>query len=168
MNKMDRTVFFVLIFFFQLAISDYLNLGPFIYICLIPLLILNIPKQISPKTVMLVSFGIGLLFDMMSDGVLGLNAAAAVLTAALRPILYKTIVNEDRQDKTVVPTVKIVGSVIFFRYLSSLMAVYLFAYIIADTAGTRSFWFIAAKIIVSVVVNVALSYLISLSINNRN
>ena len=87
MSRLRSILFFILVFLLQLAISNYLNLGPWITISLIPFLIVQIPLQRSPHVVMLAAFGLGLLLDWLSAGVLGLNAFAAVMSAAPRRIL---------------------------------------------------------------------------------
>jgi len=167
-SRISYIIFFVLAFLLQLAICDYLNLGPFIYVCLIPLLIIILPRQIHPNFVMLIAFGLGILLDIFSDGVLGMNAAAAILTAALKTPLYKMIVNGDRQDKTIFPSIHIVGFSVYLKYLAILIAIYLVTYVSIDCMGIRSLVFVLAKIAVSIVVNVALSLIISLSLLNRN
>ena len=97
MNKLADILFFVLVFLLQVILTDYLHLGPFVYLCLIPFLILHIPFSRRPQVVLLAAFGMGLALDLLSDGVAGLNAAAAVAAAASRQLLYRTLVNRDRQ-----------------------------------------------------------------------
>ena len=100
MNKSHSILFFVLVFLLQVAISDFLHLGPWVTVCVLPFLILQIPLSRTPHAVMLSAFGLGLLLDFLSAGALGLNAFAAVMAAAPRRFLYRILVNNDRQDKT--------------------------------------------------------------------
>lgn len=168
MNKPADILYFVLVFLLQLVIADYLHLGPFICISLIPFLILNIPLSRSPHTVMLTAFGLGLVLDVLSAGVPGMNAFAAVLTATLRKFLYRTLVNSDRQDKTEVPLLKETGLRKYGRYLSALVATYLAAYILLDCVSFRPAGFLAVKFVVSSFASLVLSMLLAVSIQNRN
>ena len=93
MNKPGNILFFILVFLLQLVISDYLNLGPWVCLTLVPFLILHIPLSRNPHWVMLAAFGIGLGLDILSAGVPGMNAFAAVLTAAPRKFFYRTLLD---------------------------------------------------------------------------
>lgn len=166
-NKVTAIIFWTLVFLIQLAISDYLNLGTRVYLCLIPLIIINVPFSKGPQVTMLMAFGIGIALDILSDGIIGLNAASAVLAAALRKPIYRSFVNADRQDKTEVPTIYGSGILKYIEFLASVTAVYLLTYILLDCAGFRPIGFIALKFIVSLVVDVAVALLISASFLNR-
>ena len=115
MKRPADIFYFVLLFLLQLVISDYVHLGPWICLNLIPLLILLIPLSFRPHAVLLIAFGLGLGLDLLSDGVPGLNAFAAVLAAAPRKFFYRTMVNADRQDKTEVPLMGEVGLVKYIK-----------------------------------------------------
>lgn len=166
-NKITAIIFWTLVFLIQLAISDYLNLGTWIYLCLIPLIIVNIPFSRSPQATMLIAFGVGIALDILSDGIVGLNAASAVLAAALRKPAYRALVNADRQDKTEVPTLSGSGALKYIEFLTAVTAVYLLAYVLLDCAGFRPLGFIALKFIISLVIDVAVALLISASFLNR-
>ena len=109
MNKLADILFYFLVFLLQVVITDYLHLGPFVFICLIPFLIVNIPQSRQPQLVLVIAFGMGIMLDLLSDGVIGLNAAAAVAAAAARKPLYRLLVNRDRQDQTEVLTPAAIG-----------------------------------------------------------
>ena len=137
MKRPADIFYFVLLFLLQLVISDYVHLGPWICLNLIPLLILLIPLSYRPHAVLLIAFGLGLGLDLLSDGVPGLNAFAAVLAAAPRKFFYRTMVNADRQDKTEVPLMGEVGLVKYIKYLAVLTAIYLVAYVLVDCISFR-------------------------------
>ena len=149
MKRPADIFYFVLLFLLQLVISDYVHLGPWICLNLIPLLILLIPLSYRPHAVLLIAFGLGLGLDLLSDGVPGLNAFAAVLAAAPRKFFYRTMVNADRQDKTEVPLMGEVGLVKYLKYLAVLTAIYLVAYVLVDCISFRPAGFIALKVIAS-------------------
>ena len=67
MKRPADIFYFVLLFLLQLVISDYVHLGPWICLNLIPLLILLIPLSFRPHAVLLIAFG--------DDGLEGLHEA---------------------------------------------------------------------------------------------
>ena len=168
MNKPGNILFFVLVFLLQLVISDYLHLGPWVCLTLIPFLILHIPLSRSPHVVMLAAFGLGLGLDILSAGVPGLNAFAAVLAAAPRKFFYRILVISDRQDKTEVPLLKDIGLFKYLKYLTVLVAIYLAAYILLDCVSVRPAGFIAVKFAASTVASVILSLLLAVPIQRRS
>ncbi len=168
MKRPADIVYCILLFLLQLVISDYVHLGPWITLCLLPLLILQIPRSRSPHVVMLIAFGLGLGLDILSDGVPGLNAFAAVLAAAPRKFFYRLLVNADRQDKTEVPLLRETGLLKYLKYLGVLTAIYLAAYTLVDCISVRPLGYIAAKFLISWVASTALCLLLALPIQNRN
>ncbi len=168
MKRPADIFYFVLLFLLQLVISDYVHLGPWICLNLIPLLILLIPLSYRPHAVLLIAFGLGLGLDLLSDGVPGLNAFAAVLAAAPRKFFYRTMVNADRQDKTEVPLMGEVGLVKYIKYLAVLTAIYLVAYVLVDCISFRPAGFIALKVIASWLASTVLCLLLALPLQSRN
>ena len=168
MKKTGDIFFFVLLFLLQLVLSDYVHLGPWVYLCILPLLILCIPLSRSPQAVMLIAFALGLGLDILSDGVPGLNAFAAVLAAAPRKFFYRTLVNADRQDKTEVPKIREVGLPKYLKYLGVITALYLAAYIVVDCVSFRPPIFLLGKFLISWVASTALCLLLSLPFQNRS
>lgn len=167
MKKSADILFFVLVFLLQLALTDYLHIGPWITLSLIPFLILHIPLPRSPQFVMLVAFALGLGLDLLSDGVPGLNAFAAVMAAAPRKALYRMFVNSDRQDKTDVPRLDDTGLVKYLKYLLALTAVYLAAYTLLDCISFRPLDFILIKFAASTAASTALALLLAVPLQNR-
>ena len=117
---------------------------------------------------MLIAFGLGLGLDILSDGVPGLNAFAAVLAAAPRKFFYRLLVNADRQDKTEVPLLRETGLLKYLKYLGVLTAIYLAAYTLVDCISVRPLGYIAAKFLISWVASTALCLLLALPIQNRS
>lgn len=168
MSRSRSILFFVLVFLVQLAVSDFLNLGPWITISLIPFLILQIPLQRTPHVVMLSAFGLGLLLDWLSAGVLGLNAFAALMAAAPRRLLYRLIVNSERQDPLWIPLLRDTGLPKYLNYLLSLTAIYLAAFILLDCVSVLPFGFILVKFAASTLVSTLLGLLLAYAFQRRS
>lgn len=167
MKRPDNILFFVLVFLLQLVISDYVHPGPYVFLTLVPFLILNIPLSRSPHTVMLIAFALGLGVDVLSDGVTGLNAFAAVLAAAPRRFFYRLLVNADRQDKTEVPRLSDVGPGKYIKYLAALTFLYVAAYVALDCISFRPVGFVLVKFAASFAASLLLGLLLAIPLRNR-
>ena len=168
MSRFRDILFFVLVFLLQLALADYLHIGPWITVCLLPFLILIIPLQRSPHIVMLSAFGLGLLLDILSAGTVGLHAFAAVMAAAPRKFLYRVLVNNDRQDDTTVPLLRTVGTAKYVKYLLALTALYVAAFVLLDCTSVRPVGFILLKFVASTVVSTAVNLLLAFAYQHRD
>ena len=166
-SGINRIVFSVLVFIVQLIICNYVHISPLVGIYLLPLIIFCLPLNWRPVSVMVISFGLGLLLDLLSGGLLGLNAGAAVFAAALRKFSYRVSVSRDRQDKTIFATPRTVGAVKFYAFLSCGTVLYTAACVALDCITFRSGTFILAKFALSSLVSLAVSFIISFSFLNR-
>lgn len=104
---------------------------PFIYIYLI----LKFRSDVSRNELMLWAFFLGLTVDLFSDTP-GMNAAATVLLAFLRPVFLRLFVPRDTLD-SLLPAVSTMGISSFFKYLivcvfvhhGMLLAIELFSFV---------------------------------------
>ena len=117
---------------------------------------------------MLIAFGLGIGLDILSDGVVGLNAFAAVLAAAPRKFFYRLLVNGDRQDKTEIPLIRESGLPKYIRYLGAVTAIYMAAYVLLDCVSFRPAGFILLKFAASTIASTALCLLPAISFQHRN
>ena len=88
-------ILYCLLLIGQLILCNYGALGPYIMLTMLPAMIMCIPTSISTTTCMLIAFASGLAVDWLSEGLLGLNAAAAVPVALLRNGAIKIFLGED-------------------------------------------------------------------------
>lgn len=167
MKKPADILFFILVFILQLVLSDYVHPGPWVYLCLVPFLLMCIPLTRSPHVAMLLAFAIGLGVDVLSNGVPGLNAFAAVLAVAPRKFFYRLLVNADRQDRTEIPLPRETGMVKYLKYLGVLTAIYLAGYIALDCISFRPAHFILLKFAASWAAAMVAALLLTLPLQNR-
>jgi hypothetical protein len=167
-NKISLFLLIAVMTIIQIIICDYIYTGPYIHLTLLPLIILSIPGEYGYPKLALISFTVGLVIDLVSDGILGLNSAAAVITATLvRPISYFTI-NRERSDKLERLTINDVGFFRYFRYSSYLTLVFLITYVLFDCAGFRPASFILMRIALSYVANIILILFVSVTLLNKH
>ena len=167
MKRPDNLLYLVLVFLLQLVLSDYVHPGPYVLLTLLPFLILHIPLSRSPHVVMLIAFALGLGVDVLSDGVPGLNAFAAVLSAAPRRFFYRILVNSDRQDTTDVPRLREVGPAKFAKYLGALTLLFVAAYVVLDCVSFRPAGFVLLKFAASAAASLLLGLLLAIPLGNR-
>ena len=160
-------ILFVLIFILQVLICNYVDFGAYIYICLIPLLVINIPMKLDIRLTMIIGFALGLQLDVFANGVLGLNAAAATMLAAFKGSLFEKTVNKEHRYNIEVPSMRNVGIINYIAYLTLCTAIYLVTYTLLECVSLRPFLFILIRILISLLVNVTLMAIISNSIMDR-
>ena len=112
-NYLHKIGWFICLVLLQVLILNNVHIAgyatPFLYIYLI----LKFESDVSRNTLMLWAFFLGLTVDVFSDTP-GMNAAATVLLAFLRPIFLRLFVPRDTLD-TLIPAVRTMG--IFLKYL---------------------------------------------------
>ena len=145
---MRQTVFwisYVLLLLGQLLLSNYFHFTPYVMLTILPVMVLCISIRVHRILAMLIAFATGLVADLLSDGLLGLNALALVPVAFVRdPIirfLFGTELFARKEDFTVQN--QGLGKVAFAVFMA--LALFLVVYIWADGAGMRPLWFNAAR-----------------------
>lgn len=151
---------YALLLICQVILCNYAHLGPYITLTFLPAMILCIPIRISTITCMLVAFASGFLTDFLAEGLLGLNVAALLPVALIRKGTVRIFLGEDiiaRKDSF---SIKKNGLLKVSTAMLVSTAVFLAVYIFLDGAGTRPFWFCAAKFGISLVCNWILGILV--------
>lgn len=114
-NYLHKIGWFICLVLLQVLILNNVHIAgyatPFLYIYLI----LKFESDVSRNTLMLWAFFLGLTVDVFSDTP-GMNAAATVLLAFLRPIFLRLFVPRDTLD-TLIPAVRTMGIFPFLKYL---------------------------------------------------
>lgn len=106
-NYLHKIGWFICLVLLQVLILNNVHIAgyatPFLYIYLI----LKFESDVSRNTLMLWAFFLGLTVDVFSDTP-GMNAAATVLLAFLRPTFLRLFVPRDTLD-TLVPAIRTMG-----------------------------------------------------------
>ena len=91
---MRRNVFwlnYALLVAAQLLLTNYLRVSPYLLLTILPFMVLCISIRVGTVGAMLIAFVTGLFVDMLSEGVLGLNAIALVPVAFARNSIIKLV-----------------------------------------------------------------------------
>lgn len=153
-------ILYCLLLIGQLILCNYATLGPYIMLTMLPAMIMCIPTSVNTAVCMLIAFGSGLVVDWLSEGLIGLNAAAAVPIALFRNGAIKIFMGEDiitRGDRF---SIKKNGLFKISVVMFTALIIYLGIYIFLDGAGTRPGWFNFTRLALSTICCLALSLIV--------
>lgn len=153
-------ILYCLLLIGQLVLCNYATLGPYILLTMLPAMIMCIPTTVSTAACMLIAFAGGLAVDWLSEGLIGLNAAAAVPVALLRNGAIKIFLGEDLITRGDRFSIRKNGLFKIAVVMFTALIVYLGIYVFLDGAGTRPAWFTFTRIGVSTVCCLALSFIV--------
>lgn len=161
MRKSDFWIVYLLLLVAQLLLSNYFQLTPYVMLTILPVMILCIPIRVGTVGVLIIAFLSALVVDLLSEGVLGLNAFALLPVALLRNPVIRLIFGDEifarNEDFSVQRSG--FGKVALAVFLVQL--VFLSFYVWADGAATRPLWFNLARIGASTFASFLLSLLVA-------
>lgn len=159
-TNQNFTVTYILLAVAQMVICNYFKVSPYIYVTILPAMILALPLKIGTIGSMAVAFVTGLGVDFLAEGIIGLNALALVPVALVRlPLLQMVMGDEDSGKENPFGA----RSASFGRILLAVTiayAIFTAVYVIADGAGVRPFWFNAARFGASLICDSLLALLV--------
>lgn len=151
---------YVLLLICQVILCNFSNLGPFIMLTLLPAMVLCIPTGTGVITCLIVAFASGFAVDWLSEGLLGLNAAALLPVAVSRKWIIRLFLGEDiiaRKDSFSIRKNGL-GKVSLAIIVATML--FLVIYVTLDGAGTRPFWFCMTRVLISLTFNWLLGLLV--------
>ena len=160
MKKSGFWLIYLFLLVAQLLLSSYAIFSPYVMVTLLPVMVLCIPIRVGTMLAMLIAFASGLFVDLLSEGLLGLNALALVPVAFARNSIIRLIFGGElfaREEDFSIHRSGF-GKVAVALLLST--ALFLVVYVWADAAGTRPFQFNAIRFAASLAVSTGLSLLV--------
>jgi hypothetical protein len=160
MKKSGFWLIYVILLVAQLLLSTYANFTPYVMVTLLPVMVLCIPIHMDTVLAMVIAFATGLSVDLLSEGLLGLNALALVPVAFARNSIIRLIFGGELFAREEDFSIHRNG---FWKVLVAIvlsMALFLAVYIWADGAGTRPLLFNAIRFGASLVASTLLSLLV--------
>lgn len=121
---------------------------PFLYVYLI----LKFESDVSRNALMLWAFFLGLTVDVFSDTP-GMNAAASVLLAFVRPVILRLFMPRDAVD-SIVPTVRAMGFSSFLKYMVACVLIHHALLLIIEFFSFAHIGILLLKIVASTVLTV--------------
>jgi len=159
---------YVLLLAALIVISSIFNFSQYVLLTFLPAMIMCLPVTVSTVSALFIAFFSGFAIDFFSTGLMGLSSAALLPVALLRIPILKLIFGSEifaRRENLSIKKHgqgKIIATIIVFT------SIYLLAYIIIDSAGTRTFLFNTTKFICSLICSFLVSLLASLPFTSDN
>lgn len=169
MRKSSFWIVYAIFLVAQLLLSNYFNLTPYLLLSLLPAMVLCIPIRMGTLPAMLVAMGTGLVVDLLSEGIIGLNAAALLPVALLREEIIRLVFGGELYARKEDFCVRRNGPGKVAIAVLMAQGVFLAVYVWLDAAGTQPFWFKAVRWLISLICGLALAMLSmdSLAPDNR-
>lgn len=132
---------FILLILIQVFILNNINLfgyiNPFLYL----LFILSLPFKIKHTPLIIISFLVGYIVDLLSGGIIGLHAASAVLIGFIRPFIIRGISsNESEYDTKSNPSLNNMGFKWYITYCMLLVGIHHLVYYYLECFTFSSFF----------------------------
>ena len=118
----------------------------FVYVAFILLL----PLEIGPLALMLIAFTMGFTVDVFYDS-LGINAAASVFIAFLRPYWLNIVTPRGGYEEIVIPNLKTMDFGWFFTYSLPLIFIHHILLFYIEAGGFDLFLFTLSKVLFSTI-----------------
>ena len=145
----------------QMLICNYLHLSQFVYLSILPAIILLIPIRFSTIFALCTAFVCGMAVDLLGDGVPGLNTFALLPVALLRVNIIRLVCGEEIFARKEDISMARQGFLKISSCLVIAQAIFLLLYIWADGAGTRPLWFNSLRFALSLSAGYMLSLFIA-------
>lgn len=152
---------YVLMLLCQIALCNYSPLGPYIMLSMLPVMVFCIPLRVSTPMCMIIAFFSGLAVDWLSEGLIGINAAALIPVALARKGIIRVFFGEDLLSRNDSFSFGKYGAGKISAAVLTAMAIFLVVYIILDGAGTRPTWYNLMYFGLSLACNWLLSILVT-------
>ncbi len=152
---------FILLFLAQVAVWNYFNFTPYLFVVFLPALILCLPLGYGTVRTMLIAFVAGLAADFLVSGQLGMTSFALVPVALMRQSVVRLAFGSELFARGEELSFHRQGWQKFLLCTAILTAIYLLVHIWVDSAGMYSLGFCAIKFGISLPVSSALSMAIA-------
>jgi len=132
---------FLLILAADILLGNFLNLGPYVCISLLPILILFLPVNYGGPAAMAIAFATAFAADFFTNGLLGLNIIALLPAAFSRGWIISLVFGSEVRARGEDLSLRKQGLPKMMLALLIMTAVFFAVYVWVDAAGTRSFGF---------------------------
>ncbi len=149
----------LLIVLLQSVLDNYLDFHHSIYILLTPIVVAMMPTHLRGIPMLLSAFFLGLVTDLLGNGILGLNASALTAMVLIRYPLIQRFTHENAMEKYPFPCIQSMGKGYFTIYLLLLYLVFMSLYILWESAGMVPVPWMIGRILVGTLINTGLGFL---------
>lgn len=161
MKGQNFGLLYILLLLGQVVLCNFANFGPYVLLTMLPAMVMCIPLSVSTSVCMMLAFASGLAVDWLSEGLVGINAAAIVPVALMRKPLIRFFLGEDLISRNDSFSFRKNGVGKISALMTAALIIFLPLYIYIDGAGTRPVWFILARICVSAICGFLLALIVT-------
>lgn len=138
----------------QGALDNYVNTSVFLDFALCIYIVLTLPFKWSTVPVMLTGFVIGIIVDILGNGIPGMSAAAMTAAGLCRKGIINLTAPREKEKRQ---SVENLGTRRFIFYSANVILIYLTVYILLDSSGFRPLGACLARLAISLIANTALT-----------
>ncbi|MCD8208660.1 MAG: hypothetical protein LUD72_12035 [Bacteroidales bacterium] len=144
---------YVILVLCQMVVCNFFNFSPFVFLSLLPVMVLCIPVKVNLPWTMVIAFVTGIAVDYTADGLLGLNALALVPVAFARNAILVITLGKNNYGEPETPDFgdKGFGKVAVAVLLST--GLFCLLYTVFDGAGARPVGFLAIRYLLSTAIS---------------
>lgn len=159
-TQIKNILSFIGLLLLQVLVLDNINLSSYIHPVIYIVFILQLPFK-TPKTQLLLGgFAMGIAVDIF-NGTPGLNAAATVLIAYLRPYIINLMTRKSELDEKHEPTIEKKGFAWFLVYTLIMLLIHNFTFFMLEAFTFKLLSVVLLEVVASVPVSALLIILIS-------
>ena len=151
------TVKFLLLFASQLLLWNYFDFSQYVFIVILPAMLLSLPIGMGRLRLMVLAFGLGLAADFLVNGQLGLTSLALVPVAAVRRWVIQLVFGNELIARGEELSFRRQRLAKFIVAILMLTAVFLLVYLWVDSAGMYSLGFLGIKFFASLLLSTGIS-----------
>lgn len=161
MSRGKYLILAVLTLILQMLSCEFLSVWAPLYIAVIPLFILIVPTPPGSYELLIWAFFLGLLTDILADGVLGLNATSCTVVAFFKEPLLSSISRYDTPQANSSIEKRKLSKSKFYVLMAMTYTAFFIPYILLDGLGIGIFKFVLFRLLLNIGVNSILAYFIA-------
>ncbi|MCQ2317740.1 MAG: rod shape-determining protein MreD [Bacteroidales bacterium] len=159
-TQIKNILSFICLLLVQVLMLDNICLGSYVHPVVYIIFIMQRPFKTPRIQLLLEGFAMGIAVDVF-NGTPGLNAAATVLVAYLRPYVIDMMTRKSELDEKQEPTVEKKGAAWFFVYSLIILIIHNFTFFLLEAFTFKLIGVILLEMLASVPVSALLILLIS-------
>ena len=159
MNNLKYIILGIFLILIQILISGYINIWPMLYIAVFPFVLIILSPQANRFIFLIMAFFLGLVADIFTDSIPGLNAAATTALAFCKIPVLKLLSNKSSLDSLMEVTEYSIGFTKFTLYTIILYMVFFILYMGLDSFGFYTFGYSALRFFTNVAANTLITIL---------
>jgi rod shape-determining protein MreD len=139
---------FIVLILFQVLILNHIQLGGYINPMIYIYWVLILPIEIPSYLLLILAFGMGISIDAFT-GQIGLNTAATVFMAFLRPTIIRSVTSKRDYEPGVNPRINDLGLNWFLTYVILMTIIHHFILFFLEAMSFHGFWLTLLRILFS-------------------